>query len=463
MLNPEFQRNLWLEISPNRLLLMPVVLAIIYALIVYSEPAPTGTIMFVFSVIGALFIAGWGSLAVIQSINHEITERTWDQQRLSALSAWQMAWGKLFGASIYPWFGGLICALVVLVSSFMGNHNPARTLIYLAASIITTAGLHSWIMALRLHTLDVNKQSTSLVTRNFFILAFLLQWGIGTLFWLRRDQDTGLGQWWGLQLGFPSLFLLLSVFILALGMLALWRSMLTQLMVRTIPWAWALGCIAVALIVAGFFDYASAAFFWMAWVVIIAIIASYFAFFTEKKQATNWRAVVFYIQQKRYKRMLQSLPLWVVSWVVALLFAVIYSVYVSTVNLSQLNNTGALMYHSARPILWMLLLRTLRDAGIFLFFAWRNTSRKPTGMAVLTYVMLGYIFPAFLGIGSTAAAEVFEPLYGFDNSSIKQGAFIQFSTLAWGATAAHLVIVAGLLIWRWKKTVCLNAAAYDKQ
>lgn len=457
MLNPEFQRNLWLEISPKRLLIMPVVLAIIYALIVYNNPSATGILMFVFSVIGALFVTGWGSLAVMQSINHEIVERTWDQQRLSALSAWQMAWGKLFGASIYPWFGGLICALVVLVSSFMGNHNPPRTIIYLAAAIIATASFHSWVMALRLHTLDVNRPSAPSVIRTLFFV-YIFSQGVGTLaFLLYRDEDSGLGQWWGLQLGLPSLFLLMSAFALVLGLLALWRSMLTQLMVRTIPWAWALGCIAVGLIVAGFFDYTSAAFFWTAWVVIISIIASYFAFFTEKKQAINWRAVAFYVQQKNYKRMLQSLPLWLVSWVVALLFTIIYSVYVSTTNLSGLN-TSSLIYHSARPLLFMLLLRTVRDAGILLFFAWRNTSRSPVGMAILTYVMLGYILPAFFWLGSSTAAQMFEPFYGINANDIS-GTFIQFSPLAWGAMAVHLVIVAGLLVWRWNHTVRINAAA----
>lgn len=453
MLNPEFQRNIWLEISPKRLLLMLVVLAIIYVLVVYNDPSATVTLMLVFGAIGALFVIGWGSLTVMQSINHEVIERTWDQQRLSTLSAWQMAWGKLLGASIYTWFGGFICALVVLASSFMGNHDPARTIIYVTATIIAAAGFHSWIMALRLHTLDVHLQSSSTVTRNLFILLFFLQWGIGLVFWLQRDTDSGLGQWWGVQLGFPSLILLLSIFALALGLLALWRSMLTQLMVRTIPWAWALGCIILGVILAGFFDYAAASFFWMAWVVIIAVIASYFAFFTEKKQAINWRAVVFYAQQKRYKRMLQNLPLWVVSWVLALLFTAIYSVYVSAANLSGFK-TETLVYYSARPVLWMLLLHALRDAGIFLFFAWRNTSRKPIGMAVLTYFMLSCVFPIFLRMGSDSTAEIFEPLYGMQDAE-----FMQFSRQAWIAMAAHLLIVAGLLVWRWNHTVRLNAAA----
>ncbi len=460
MLNPEFQRNLWLEISPKRLLLMPVVLAVIYAMVVYNNQPATGILMFVFSVIGALFVVGWGSLAVTQSINHEISERTWDQQRLSALSAWQMAWGKLFGSAIYPWFGGLICALVVLSSSFMGGHNPPRTIIYVVAAIVAAASFHSWIMALRLHTLDLNIQSSSSTTRKLFVLFFVLQWFLGTLFWLRRDEVSGLGQWWGLRMGFPSLFLLLSVLSLLLGLLALWRTMLTQLMVRTIPWAWVLGCLSVGLIAAGFTNYANESVFWMVSVAIISVIASYFAFFTEKKQTTNWRAVVFYVQQRNYRRMLQSLPLWPVSWLLALVFTLTYTLYIKVAGLSTVG-AGSFVHSSVSSVLWMLLLHTLRDAGIFLFFAWRNSPRKPVGMAVLTYVMLGYIFPAFAGFGSKSAAEVFEPFYGVSFDSIKDGAFVQFSALAWVAMAVHLVIIAALLIWRWNNNLRLNAVAQE--
>ena len=41
MKNPEFRRNLWLELSPQRLILMPLVLAVIGALTVVVAWLPT--------------------------------------------------------------------------------------------------------------------------------------------------------------------------------------------------------------------------------------------------------------------------------------------------------------------------------------------------------------------------------------------------------------------------------------
>ena len=138
MINPEFRRNLWLELSPQRLVLMVSVLGIIAALTVYlgndlvKEGSTAHALLIVFSALGLMLAGGWGSFTALASINSEVAERTWDQQRLSALSPWQMAWGKLLGASIYPWLGGLLCAAVVLVSGLLlPNSNPPRLILLL--------------------------------------------------------------------------------------------------------------------------------------------------------------------------------------------------------------------------------------------------------------------------------------------------------------------------------------------
>ena len=153
MKNPEFRRNVWLELSPQRLILMPAVLGIIAVLNIYlssdsrTENGTAHALLISFSIIGALLVGAWGSFATLASINSEVAERTWDQQRLSALSPWQMAWGKLLGAGIYPWFGGLICAVIVLVSGITGTDNPPRVVLLLLASILGLLALHCWIMA----------------------------------------------------------------------------------------------------------------------------------------------------------------------------------------------------------------------------------------------------------------------------------------------------------------------------
>ncbi|MDO4794897.1 MAG: hypothetical protein Q4A28_03025 [Brachymonas sp.] len=472
MTNPEFRRNLWLELSPQRLALMVGVLGVIAALTVYlsdnltKEGGMARALLIVFSALGLLLAGGWGSFTAMASINSEVAERTWDQQRLSALSPWQMAWGKLLGASIYPWLGSLICAAVVLVSGLMlPNGHAPRLILLLLSAIMGCLALHCWIMASFLHTMDAhasNNGSSSIVKRlvGLFVLLQIVPTlliaiiGLGTY-----NAKQSLITWWRWQLGLSSLCLLMSGLALALGLLAMWRSMCTQLMVRTTPWAWAVGCTAAGLIVAGFANDPHAAFLWPALVAGVALIATYFALFTEKNNGTTWRAVVFHARQGNWKRMLQTLPLWPVSWLLALLFALLYTGLAESAIHDTFQTQFAPLIHQGRSqILWMFVLRALRDAGIYLFFAWRNTQRKPLGMTLLTYVMLGSVLPLFFTGDHQQWASLFEPMSGagieaFINH-VEQGATF-FRPLAWLAMMAHLAIVGALLVWRWKQSVQL--------
>src|SRR2546427_5925055 len=55
--------------------------------------------------------AGLGSVLAGRGLNEEAHQHTWDWQRLSALTPWQMAWGKLLGAPLPAWLYMLWCAL----------------------------------------------------------------------------------------------------------------------------------------------------------------------------------------------------------------------------------------------------------------------------------------------------------------------------------------------------------------
>ena len=61
----------------------------------------------------------------------EIRERTWDGQRLSSLGAGTMMWGKLFGSTIFNWFGGAIC-LAVIVAETVDRSGIVTALAHLA-------------------------------------------------------------------------------------------------------------------------------------------------------------------------------------------------------------------------------------------------------------------------------------------------------------------------------------------
>ncbi|HLY56928.1 MAG TPA: hypothetical protein VKS60_15295 [Stellaceae bacterium] len=130
--NPELQRNLWLELSATRLVAMPVALAVLlggaYA-IADAETAVSATRF----VLAALLLF-WGSRLAADGFGEEVTTRTWDNQRLSAASAWSMTLGKLAGGTSYVWYGALFCALAL--AAFGAPDVPALLAANLVAGLV---------------------------------------------------------------------------------------------------------------------------------------------------------------------------------------------------------------------------------------------------------------------------------------------------------------------------------------
>ena len=105
-MNPELQRNVWLELSPTRLAVMPMVIGLIVTVASLGSGlrAVGETASFLFITIAVV----WGGFKAARTVTDEVRDRTWDAQRMSGLSPWAMTFGKLVGATIYCWYGGLI-------------------------------------------------------------------------------------------------------------------------------------------------------------------------------------------------------------------------------------------------------------------------------------------------------------------------------------------------------------------
>ena len=140
-MNPEFQRNLWLELTPRRITLMVLLLALAFFAAAVSGdkdygPARTAQLLYY------AIVVIWGTRNAALAVVGEIRDRTWDMQLLSSIDAGAMTWGKLFGATIYNWFGGAICLGVMFVET--ATHNGAPTALidliyYLAVGAISQA------------------------------------------------------------------------------------------------------------------------------------------------------------------------------------------------------------------------------------------------------------------------------------------------------------------------------------
>jgi len=247
--NPEFERNVWLELTSRRVLLMVGLLALIFAASALANddwgPSSVATGLYY------VLVVIWGSRSAALSVVGEIGARTWDSQRLSSLGAGTMMWGKLFGATIYNWFGGAICLAVILVHEVIKGGASVAVLdlfYYVGIGVISQAA------ALLASLIAIGRgQGHS----RFEVFAYqLVGLGAGVAVWWVWDKvrshtvDTIL--WWGQPLD-ASAFLLGSLLIFAAWtLIGCYREMRLELKMRNGPLVWLAFLVFIGVYVAGF-------------------------------------------------------------------------------------------------------------------------------------------------------------------------------------------------------------------
>ena len=109
-MNPELKRNVLIEITPQRLIAMPLILGLIFTAVWASEGMPGVVTVSGFAFWLLIFL--WGTRKAAGAFDSELTNNTWDGQRLSALTAGQIFTGKLFGSASFVLYGALISLLI---------------------------------------------------------------------------------------------------------------------------------------------------------------------------------------------------------------------------------------------------------------------------------------------------------------------------------------------------------------
>lgn len=117
-MNPELQRYLWLELTPHRLLVTPVLLLALFALVhllvdQYTLRAMAVAAYWVVAAVGVL----WGARLASEAVTGEVVDGTWDQQRLCSLPPWSMAWAKLLGAPVFAWYASAPCLVLIALGA----------------------------------------------------------------------------------------------------------------------------------------------------------------------------------------------------------------------------------------------------------------------------------------------------------------------------------------------------------
>jgi hypothetical protein len=414
-MNPEFRRNLWLELTPRRIIFMVGILALVFfaASVTSAQYGPASAARTFYMLIVVL----WGTRNAALSVVGEIRDRTWDGQRLSSIGASQMTWGKLFGATIYNWFGGAICLAVMLIYGFAHN-DPVSVLIdlvYLVALglIAQSASLLASLIAVR------RRQSHSRLDVFLYQLAGLIAAVVVSYIWAAVDpagslitgrKATEFIVWWGAT--FDSRPFLLMSLVLFEGwiLVGCYREMRRELQMRNGPLVW-LGFLAfMGLYVAGFDAWLSHGGPVAGWDVValrLALAGSTFALLTyvmvllEPKDRVLYRWFGSQLASGRIDRVIASLQAWMMNYTATVL------VFVALIWWLQMQGGSQ---HEGQSLIAAGLGFVTRDVAIFVLFATLPSRRRGDFAAVIALVALYVLIPAILdGVGLRGVLAFFYP------------------------------------------------------
>lgn len=438
-MNPEFERNLTLEFSYARLIGMPFVLLIVFALTYLmnqdqfdDDTANIALGLYVFIV---LF---WGAKQAAESIADELRNHTWDIQKTSAISPWSLSWGKLFGSTLFNWYGGLLCLLVYAATTL----KTESIIIVIGYAIGIGLWVHSLSLLMSLFALRKKQPFNSSI--GYLLVLFLLPSIFGTLF-SSGHISSEIVYWYDFEIN-RQIFGLISL-ALAWGwsVIGIYRMLAQELQIRTLPWVWLLFTFFLIIYCHGIISgnsqpiYQSHSYnynvtehnYFMLISFAICSFLAYSLIFMDDNNPMLMRRLWIYAQTEKWQRFLEEIPCWFIS-LILVLPACIYLTL-----LSPLEIEGKLHFY---PIPAFLLM--LRDIGLVLFFNYAANPKRALGLSVLYLTFLYWIIPLiFIETGADIIAALFLPLFA-DNL----GLAILFA----GAQAGFM---GYLLFDRWQKTV----------
>jgi hypothetical protein len=414
-MNPEFRRNLWLELTPRRMVLMVGVLALAFfaaALPGGLSYGPSSIAKWLYYVIVVL----WGTRSAALSVVGEIRDRTWDAQRLSALGPGDMTWGKLFGATAYNWLGGLICLVVLLAG--IGAHEgvavaAVEAVYYLVVGIIAqAASLLASLIAIRRRQ---GHSRLEIMLYQFVGLAAALAvyfvWSAAdpTAALVPRVHAADTIPWWGHVLDARA-FLLVSLALFAGWLLvACYREMRLELMVPNAPTVWTAFLLFLGVYVAGFDSWmkensGAAALDPVAIRLVLAcstyVVVAYAMVLLEPKDRVHYRWLLGQLLSGRLGAWLSGLQAWMVSYAAAVLVA---AAFLAWVGRSQ-------PFGEEQATVAAVLGFMTRDMAIFVLVHTFAGRARGDFAAVIVLVALYALVPAILnGLHFENALVLFYP------------------------------------------------------
>lgn len=423
--NPELRRNLWLEATPVRLALMPVILAGIFFLAYVSDERTLGSAVALAALGCATALTWlWGAHLTSESILSELRGRTWDGQRTSGLAPWTLAWGKLLGATAYPWYGAALCLGVYLRSD---PGHEARKGWNVALVVLGGLLAQAATMFAALQAASRGRAVTRARSSVFLVLGFLVLSPISAVFSGREVQ------WYGLRLPPLEIAVWSLAAFAALAIAGVWVRIRRELRARTLPLAWP-AFVLFAMVWTGGFSVAAHQAPPGAPVLtgfVVAALLTWAAALLERKDPVVLRRLARSVRAGRGGRIVQELPSWLVT--LPLVLAAWAVLFVSPGLVAGAHGAAAVRWTATAVVLFLL-----RDLALLVYL---NLGARPgrADLFALVLLVVGYLLVPLI-----LSATGWKPIAALFYPDPDRGPF--------SAAGAFLgaAVTVGLLAVRWR-------------
>ena len=430
MLNPELKRHLWLELSTHRLIGMPAILGLVFLLAYLSEPTSLPWVSL------AAFVAitvMWGAHLTSESILEEFRQGTWDAQRRSTLKPWDQTWGRMLGAPIFAWYGGVICLGTFVVAATTVEF-PHPSLPFLATALGLAVFAHGLGAISALATTRVGRQTRSPVLLAFVFLMLISLAGPQ----LSLLMSDGSVHWFGIA--FSRLwFVVLSVLMFSVwSFVGAWRMMAREMQERALPTAWLAFAVWLTIYLSGALlgelDRFSAIIVYSAVAFVVSVSMSVSVVWFENRDYVSWRRMMLYWSRHDFRRFFQEFPCWLSTLAFALMAALVLAA--NGGDLVGFGSFGGGEWALAL-VLWLFVVR---DIALLHFFSLAKKSGKAVMVTIVYLILLYMILPSlFLSLELESFAKVLLP------NPIEQ------PIVALGAAVLNAGVGLGLVAWRWRE------------
>ncbi len=460
-LNPELRRYLWLELTVNRLVTMPLVIAAVMLLVgawAYEPGRPFGGAALLGAMAGlgvagfAALVLFWGARLAANAVVREVSDRTWDQQRLSSAGAWAMTWGKLAGSTVFVWYGCVLLELVAIVSLVLLEAQYGGVTadfgvplwVVLVQLVVGSAAFAVLVMAavmLSAMTTVARRESgrqldVSLAQFAIIVVALLVTSSFGDL----EHGDTL--TWFGATFDVVWFFVASLVVFSAWSVIGLWRRMRVELQVRNWPVMWPLFVLFGGAWCAGFAPGMVEAVVVM---TLVVLLAGYAPAVLEQLDPVRLRRLFSAMKARDAATALRFMPLWLVNHLLALVLVLIAVVIL----LGQGGRSEGLMadidgHAIAAGTLVAFFLFVTRDL-LLLVFAWLGGAGRRAFAAWLLWMAVLYgLVPLILAaVGAYASLPAFVPVWDVPFADLV------VSPVVW--PLLQVVVALVLVRWRWRR------------